>query len=126
MSEHVRQLAKAAVSLLLVVAISAICLMIHVNATAAALAMLLCVLGVATLWGLVDAILTSLAAMLAFNFFFLPPVGTFTVADPENWVALFAFLVTAVTASQLSARAQTRAREALSHKQESERLYTLS
>jgi two-component system sensor histidine kinase KdpD len=73
-----------------------------------------------------DAILTSVAAVLAFNYFFLPPLGTFTIADPQNWIALFAFLVTAVTASQLSARAHQRAIEALKRKQESEKLYSLS
>ncbi len=46
--------------------------------------------------------------MLCFNFFFLPPVGTFTIADPQNWVALVAFLVTAIVASQLSGRARQR------------------
>src|SRR5581483_4881061 len=99
---------------------------IHANATTVALLMLLLVLGVATRWGLWDAIFTSIAAVLAFNYFFLPPVGKFTIADPQNRVALFAYLVTAITASQLSARAQRRAREALERKQETEGLYTLS
>jgi two-component system sensor histidine kinase KdpD len=112
--------------MLLLAAVTSICVEIHVNATAAALAMLLCVLGVATAWGLADGILISIAGVLAFNFFFLPPVGTFTIADPQNWVALFAFLVTAITASQLSARAQQRTREALARKTESERLYKFS
>jgi two-component system sensor histidine kinase KdpD len=115
------------VCLLLVAAVTAVCFhVIHVNATTAALLMLLVVLAVATQWGLVEATFTSVAAMLAFNYFFLPPIGTMTIADPQNWVALFAFLVTAVTASQLSARAQRRAHEAMLRKQESERLYTLS
>jgi two-component system sensor histidine kinase KdpD len=64
--------------------------------------------------------------MLCYNFFFLPPVGTFTIADPQNWVALFAFLATSLTASQLSARAKGRALEAEDRTQEIERLYTLS
>ena len=55
--------------------------------------------------------------MLTFNFFFLPPVGTFTIADPQNWIALFAFLVVAVIASKLSAAAQSRAREAIARAQ---------
>ena len=49
-----------------------------------------------------------IAAMLCFNFFFLPPVGTLTIADPQNWVALLAFLATAIVASQLSGRARIR------------------
>ena len=44
--------------------------------------------------------------MLAFNFFLLPPVDTLTIADPQNWVALFVFLVVAIVASQLSSAAR--------------------
>src|SRR5207244_4498549 len=54
---------------------------------------------------------------------FLPPFGTFTIADPDNWIALFAFLITAVTAGQLSARARRRAEEAEAARREIERLY---
>jgi two-component system sensor histidine kinase KdpD len=61
--------------------------------------------------------------MLCFNFFFLPPVYTFTIADPQNWVALAAFLATALTAGQLSARAKRRAEEAEAGRREIERLY---
>jgi two-component system sensor histidine kinase KdpD len=64
--------------------------------------------------------------MLCFNYFFLPPIGTFTVADPQNWVALFAFLATSLTASQLSARAKRRTQEAKDRQREMERLYSLS
>jgi two-component system sensor histidine kinase KdpD len=113
--------------LLIVAGTTAICFgLVRANATTAALMMLLVVLGVATQWGLAEAVFTSVLAMLSFNYFFLPPIGTLTIADPQNWVAFFAFLVTAVTAGQLSASAQRRATEALNRKQESERLYTLS
>ena len=78
-----------------------------VSVTTAALALLLVVLGAATMARLRIAIVVSIAAMLTFNFFFLPPVGTFTIADPQNWIALFAFLVVAVIASNLSAAAQS-------------------
>src|SRR4051812_6822140 len=64
----------------------------QLSSTTVALALLLIVLGAATLGRLGAAIIVSVAAMLALNFFFLPPVGTFTIADPGNWVALFAFL----------------------------------
>jgi two-component system sensor histidine kinase KdpD len=47
--------------------------------------------------------------MVAFNFFFLPPVGTFTVIDPQNWVALFTFLAVSLVASRLSSVARDRA-----------------
>ena len=95
----------------------------RVNATTVALSFLLVVLFVATLWGSRPALLASVLAMLCFNFFFLPPVGTFTIADPDNWIALLAFLVVAMTAGQLSARARRRAEEAEAGRREIERLY---
>jgi two-component system, OmpR family, sensor histidine kinase KdpD len=111
----------------LAAALVLLCLtVVHVNTTTVALSMLLLVLGVATHWGLREGVLTSLLCMFAFNFFFLPPVGTLTIADPQNWVALTAFLVSAVVASQLSARAKSRAEEALARRAELERLYQLS
>src|SRR5215470_12135052 len=91
-----------------------------------ALALLLVVLGAATLSRLGIAIVVSIVAMLVLNFFFLPPVGTFTIADPENWVALFAFLIVAVIASKLSDVAQERTREAVSRRNEVTRLFDLS
>ena len=72
------------------------------------------------------AVVTSLAAMLCLNFFFLPPVGTFTVADPQNWVALFAFLAVSLVASNLSAVARTRTEEAVGRRDELARLFDLS
>src|SRR5436189_1748249 len=61
--------------------------------------------------------------MLGFNFFFLPPFHTFTSADPQNWVALAAFFITALAVGQLSARAKRRAEEAEAGKVENKRLY---
>lgn len=72
------------------------------------------------------AVATSLAAMLCINFFFLPPVGTFTIAEPQNWVALFAFLTVSLVASNLSAVARTRTQEALARRDELARLFDLS
>lgn len=95
----------------------------HINSTTVALALLLVVLFVATLWGSRPALLASVAGVLCFNYFFLPPVGTFSIADPENWAALTAFFITAITVGQLSARAKQRAEEAETGKREIERLY---
>ena len=104
-----------------------VCLRVgHLNATTVALLMLLLVLGTATRWGLREAIFTSVLCVFAFNYFFLPPLGTLTIADPQNWVALTAFIVSAIVASQLSARAKSRAEEALARRREIERLYQLS
>lgn len=90
------------------------------------LVLLLVVLGTATVGRLAVAIVVSLAAMLTLNFFFLPPVGTLTIADPQNWIALFAFLVVAVIASNLSAAAQDRTREAIARRNEVTRLFDLT
>jgi len=98
----------------------------HANPTTVALTLLLAVLGVSALWGLRLAVFMSVLAAMAFNFFFLPPIGTFAVADPQNWVALFAFLATAVVASHLSERAREEARESNARRQEMERLYGFS
>src|SRR5215469_2984312 len=68
----------------------------------------------------------SFVAALSFNFFFLAPIGTLTIADTQNWVALIAFLVTAVIASNLSERVRREAREADERRQEVERLYSFS
>lgn len=95
----------------------------HINAATVSLALLLNVLFVATRWGSLPALLASILAMLCFNFFFLPPFATFNIAATDNWIALLAFLITAVTAGQLSARAKKRAEEAELGKREIERLY---
>lgn len=96
----------------------------HVNQITVALALLLIVLFVATAWGPKPAILASLLGGACFNFFFLPPLHTFTIADPENWIAVIAFLITAITVGQLSSRAKLRADEATDARKEIERLYS--
>ncbi len=95
----------------------------HINPTTVALTFLLIILFVATAWGPKPAVLASLLGAACFNFFFLPPLGTFHIDDPENWIALLAFLVTAITAGQLSSRAKLRADEATGARREIERLY---
>ena len=99
---------------------------IPVNATTVGFAYLLVILIIASGWGFLDAALASILATLAFNFFFLPPVGTFTIADPQNWVALSSFLATALIASRLSAKAKARASEAVERQRDLERLYAFS
>ena len=95
----------------------------HTNSTTVALTFLLIILFLATAWGSKPAILAALLAAGCLNFFFLPPVHTFTIADPGNWIALTAFLITAITAGQLSAYAKRRAEEAQVAQQETEALY---
>jgi two-component system sensor histidine kinase KdpD len=97
-----------------------------VNQTTVALTYLLAILAVSAFWGFAVSAFMSVAAMLAFNFYFLPPVGTFTIADPQNWVALFAFLATSLIASQLSTRVRREAEDAQQRRAEIEKLYAFS
>jgi two-component system sensor histidine kinase KdpD len=101
-------------------------LRLPVNPTTVALTFLLVVLGVASRWGLTIATTTAIIAALAFNYYFLPPVRTFTIADPQNWIALLAFLISAILASRLSERARREAENATRRRKEVERLYFLS
>ncbi len=96
------------------------------NAATVSTTFLLIVLVVAATSRLWIAAATSVAAMLCFNFFFLPPVGTLTIADPHNWVALFAFLVVSLVASHLSTVARARTEEAIWRRDELARLFDLS
>lgn len=88
----------------------------QINPITVALVFLLFILLVATICGSKPAIVASFVAVFCLNFFFLPPLWNLTISDPENWVALVAFLVISLTAGQLSAKAKNRAEEA-------ERLY---
>ena len=95
----------------------------QINSTTVALAFLLVVLFVASFWGSSPALLASVLGMLCFNFFFLPPLYTLSIAHSQNWVALTAFFTTALVVGQLSARAKRRAEEAEGARREVERLY---
>jgi two-component system sensor histidine kinase KdpD len=95
----------------------------HINSTTIALAYLLDVLFVALFWGSGPALLASVLGVLCFNFFFLPPLYTLSIAHSENWIALIAFFTTALAVGQLSAREKRRAEEAERGEHEIERLY---
>ena len=101
-------------------------LWLHVNPTTVALTLLLLTLSIAVRWGLRYAVVASIAATLCYNFFFLPPLGTWTIADPQNWIALLAFLSTSVIASRLSNRIREEALEARRREHEVEVLFQLS
>jgi two-component system sensor histidine kinase KdpD len=98
----------------------------QVNQTTVGFSFLLAILAISALWGMAVSVVMSVVAMLAYNFFFLPPIGTFTIADPQNWVALFSFLVTAIVGSQLSVRIRREADAANQRRREIERLYAFS
>ena len=96
------------------------------NAATVALSFLVVVLLVAATARLWVAVTMSLVAMLSFNFFFLPPIGTLTIGDPQNWVALFAFLAVSLVTTYLSAVARDRTQEALTRRDEVGKLFDLS
>jgi two-component system sensor histidine kinase KdpD len=99
---------------------------LHANATTVALTFLLVVLVVSANWGFWYAAFLAVLSTLAFNYFFLPPFGTLTIADPQNWAALLAFLATAVIAGQLSERARRETLRANQRRRELEHLYAFS
>ena len=116
-----------ATAFLLVACITAVCThVVRVNQTTVALSLLLAILAVSAVWGMAVSVVMSLLAVLAFNYYFLPPVHTFTIADPQNWVALAAFLFVSTLGSQLSARIRREADEAINRRREIERLYKFS
>jgi two-component system sensor histidine kinase KdpD len=84
---------------------------------------LVAVFAAAVLWGRGPAILVSFGSFLAFNWFFVEPLHTFTVAEPDQWVALLLLLLTAIVTSQLAVEQRRRAREAKEREREALFLY---
>jgi two-component system sensor histidine kinase KdpD len=99
---------------------------IHVNPTTVGFTFLVAILLVSAAWGLRTAVVMAVVATVAYNYFFFPPLLTFTISDPQNWVSLFAFLITAIIGSQLSERARREARQSNQRRREVERLYAFS
>ena len=75
---------------------------LHVNQTTVALTFLVMVQVAAFGWGLIFSVCLSIVCTLFYNFFFLPPIGSFTIAEPQNWITLFSFL------ARLSSSASSR------------------
>ncbi len=96
------------------------------NPTVVGLSYLLIVLLVAAVSTLRVAVAASVLALLTLNYFFMPPIGTLTLEDPQDWVALLVFLAVSVVASRLSLTARSRADEALARRDELARLFDLS
>jgi len=90
------------------------------------LVFLTAVVGVAVRYGLLPSLVASIAASLCYNFFFLPPIYTFTITDPTNVVAFFFFIVMAVIVSNVAARVRTQAVAAVSRARTTESLYAFS
>jgi len=90
------------------------------------LAFLMAVLVCAIAWGLWPSMFAAVLSMLAYNFFFLPPIYTFTITDPENVLALFFFLIVSVIVSNLTARSRYQVVTARSRAKTTAELYAFS
>ncbi len=97
-----------------------------VGAGSISLVFLTAVLGAAIAWGLLPALAACVFSVMAYNFFFLPPLYTFTIADPENVVALFFFLVVAVIVSNLTAAGRQQIVSARARAKTTAELYAFS
>jgi len=119
--------ARIALVIAVVAAITLVCFRVFpANEATVALAYLVAILFIAARWGLTESLTASVLAVTCFNYYFLPPIRTFTIADPQNWAALLAFLATSFTASHFSTQAKRRAQEAMDQRRDMERLYALS
>ena len=127
-SDHIRAIARPVlVASGVVIALTLVYRALDVsNVTTIALTFLLIVLIVAATSRLSAAVATSVVAVLCLNYFFVPPVSTFVIADPENWVALVVFVTVSLVASNLSSVARARADEALRRQDAMARLLDLS
>ena len=99
---------------------------LHVNQTTVALTFLVMVQVAALGWGLIFSVCLSILCTLLYNYFFLPPIGSFTIADPQNWIALLAFLASAIFISKLSENERRQTELSEVRRKEMERLYEFS
>jgi two-component system sensor histidine kinase KdpD len=108
------RIARAALSLAAIAAVTALIELLDQFAPVISLGpiYLLAIVPIAIAWGLVYAIPASIVSMLCLNFFFLPPLYTFTLADSRNWAALAVYVVVAIVVSELAVRMRRRAAEA--------------
>jgi two-component system sensor histidine kinase KdpD len=90
------------------------------------LVFLTAVVGVAVRYGLWPSLLASVVASLCYNFFFLPPIYTFTITDPTNIAAFFFFMLIAILVSNVAARVRTQADSAIGRVRTTESLYAFS
>ena len=81
---------------------------------------------VSTFWGFRLGLFTALISAVAFNFFHIPPVGRFTIAEAQNWVALAVFFVTAAIASTLAELARNRTQDAEARRREADLMAELA
>lgn len=121
-----RKLGQAAAAQLIVVFVTLATLRLGANATTAGFAFFIAILGIAVWTNLTTALVSSVVATLCYNYFFFPPIGTLTIQEPANWVALSSFFIASLVATRLVLRARLQAETAESRSREVEALYALS
>ena len=120
-----RSLWRLAVSVGLIVSMLAVCLRLrHVDHATVALLMVLAIVGLAKTWGWAEALTATIVGGIGFEYYVLSPRGL-GVGNPEHWIALAAFLVTAVATGQLAAQLRRRRIEAVERQVDMEKLYRL-
>ena len=120
------RLRSAASALLGVVAVALVCYRIHVGSTLAAIALLLALLIAGAYTRFPEAAIASLAATFCLDYFFLPPIGSISIADPQGWVALIVFLGAALMASNFANRSRRQRDQLMSHQKQAEKLHALN
>jgi len=116
-----------AVVVLGMVAASVLCQrVLHANATIAAIALMLAVVIAGVYTKPSEAVLASIAATLCLDYFFVPPIGSITIGDPQGWIVLLVFLAVSFFASHLAARLSRQRDELIIRQSEAERLHALS
>ena len=124
---RLKRLCSTPVALLGVIAVTFICFrVLHANVTTAALALMLAILFTGAYARRLDAILAAILAFLCLDYFFTPPIGSITMADPQDWIALTVFLTVSLVATNLSTRLRTQRDELVARQREMEKLYALS
>ena len=119
-------LVRSIVAFAVVPAVTWLALQAHLNLTATSLLQLLAVLAIALRVGFWPAAVASLFANLCLNYFFVPPLFSLYIADPQNYIAVGVFEISALIVSRLSTQAQQQAARALHREREVERLYEFS
>jgi two-component system sensor histidine kinase KdpD len=119
-------LMQCAIGCAAIAAVTFVAYKLHVPLSTAGFIYLLIVVGVALAYGIWQATFVSLVAVSCLNYFFIPPVLSFAVADSRDWVALVSFQVCALLVSRLSSREQRMARDANYQRIQMKKLYELS
>jgi two-component system sensor histidine kinase KdpD len=122
----VRDTGRFVLAQLIVGAVTWAALRAGANAATAGFAFLITILGIAVATNLTTSLISSIVATLCYNYFFFPPVGTFTIAEPANWIALISFFIASLVATRLVLRERMQKQHAEAQRREVEALYSLS